>query len=64
MLSIEHLDGYLLVVDTTVTRKTHVEQAMSMLQPARCFGTVLNRYRGTMIERDGYGSTAYSKYYI
>lgn len=65
MLSIERLDGYLLVVDTTVTSKTHVQQAMSMLQPAPCFGTVLNRYRGSMVEKYGYGygAGAYGEYY-
>jgi Mrp family chromosome partitioning ATPase len=65
MLSIEHLDGYVLVVDSSVTSKAHVQQAMAMLDPAPCIGTVLNRYRGTMIEKYGYGygTGAYGEYY-
>ena len=65
MLSIERLDGYALVVDTTVTSKTHIQQAMSMMEPARCFGTILNRYRGSMVEKYGYGygAGAYGEYY-
>lgn len=63
MLSIEHLDGYVLVVDSTVTSKAHVQQAMSMLEPAPCIGTILNRYKGTMIEKYGYGAGAYGEYY-
>ncbi len=63
MLSIGHLDGYILVVDSTETSKAHVQEAMSMLSPARCLGTVLNRYTGRMFEKYGYGSSAYMKYY-
>ena len=63
MLSIGQLDGFVLVVDSTETSKAHVVEAMSMLAPAKCFGTVLNRYAGRMFEKYGYGSYAYSKYY-
>jgi Mrp family chromosome partitioning ATPase len=63
MLSIGHLDGYILVVDSTETSKAHVQEAMSMLAPGRCLGTVLNRYTGRMFEKYGYGSYAYAKYY-
>jgi len=63
MLSIGHLDGYILVVDSTETSKAHVQDAMSMLAPGRCLGTVLNRYTGRLFEKYGYGSYAYAKYY-
>lgn len=63
MLSIGQLDGYILVVDSTETSKAHVNEAMAMLAPGRCLGTVLNRYAGRMFEKYGYGSYAYSKYY-
>jgi len=63
MLSIGQLDGYILVVDSTETSKAHVHEAMAMLAPGRCLGTVLNRYAGPMFEKYGYGSVAYAKYY-
>lgn len=65
MLSISHLDGYLLVVDSSQTSKAHVEDATAMLAPATCYGTVLNRYRGRMFEKYGYGydTGAYGNYY-
>ena len=65
MLSIKRLDGYILVVDSAETSKTHVEDALSMLSPATCIGTVLNRYKGPMFDKYGYGygSGAYGKYY-
>ncbi len=65
MLSIKHLDGYVLVVDSSETSKAHVEDAISMLSPAPCIGTILNRYRGRIFDTYGYGysGNAYSKYY-
>lgn len=63
MLSIGQLDGYILIVDSTETSKAHVQEAMAMLAPVRCLGTVLNRYTGRMFEKYGYGSHAYAKYY-
>lgn len=63
MLSIGQLDGYILIVDSTETSKAHVQEAMAMLSPARCLGTILNRYTGRMFEKYGYGSSAYMKYY-
>lgn len=65
MLSIMHLDGYVLVVDSSETSKTHVEEAISMLSPAPCIGTILNRYKGRMFDKYdyGYGGDVYGKYY-
>jgi protein-tyrosine kinase len=63
MLSMAQLDGYILVVDSTITSKDHVVEAMSMLESHRCLGTILNRYNGPMFEKYGYASSAYTKYY-
>lgn len=63
MLSIGHLDGYILVVDSRQTSKAHVQEAMDMAGPRKCIGTVLNRYSGQMFEKYGYSSAAYSAYY-
>jgi len=63
MLSIAPLDGYIMVVDSTETSKAHVKEAMSMLAPANCLGTVLNRYKGALFEKYGYASGDYGKYY-
>jgi len=63
MLSIGSLDGYILVVDSTETSKAHVKEAMSMLDPAKCLGTVLNRYNGAIFDKYGYASEDYGKYY-
>jgi len=65
MLSVKHLDGYILVVDSSETSKGHVKEALAMLSPSPCIGTVLNRYKGGMLDRYGYGygAGAYGKYY-
>jgi hypothetical protein len=41
--------------------RRHVQEAMSMLAPGRCLGTVSHRYTGRMFEKYGYGSYAYAK---
>lgn len=65
MLTIKHLDGYLLVVDSSETSKAHVEDAMAMLAPSPCIGAILNRYTGRIFDKYGYGYGArgYGKYY-
>jgi protein-tyrosine kinase len=63
MISIEALDGYLLVVDSGTTSRRHITDAMDMLRPSPCLGTILNRYKGGMTDPYGYGGGAYSKYY-
>lgn len=63
MLSIEALDGYLLVVDSGTTNRRQVTDAMEMLRPSPCFGTILNRYKGGLTDPYGYGTGAYSNYY-
>lgn len=63
MLAVGQLDGYVLVVDSTETSKAHVQEAISLLAPAPCIGTILNRYSGAMFEKYGYGSGAYGQYF-
>ena len=65
MIIAEHLDAYLLVVDAGRTTKNQVKEALAMMQPASCLGTVLNRYRGGLADPYGYGYGygAYQQYY-
>lgn len=62
MAVIQHVDCYLFVIEEGITTKTQVKDAMNLLSPAACIGTVLNRY----VERSGdsYGySDSYAHYY-
>lgn len=65
MIIAEHLDAFLLVVDAGKTTKNQVKEALAMMQPASCIGTVLNRYRGGLMDPYGYGYgySNYSSYY-
>jgi protein-tyrosine kinase len=65
MIIAEHLDAYLLVVDAGKTTKNQVKEALAMMQPSTCLGTVLNRYRGGLADPYGYGYgySAYQGYY-
>ena len=65
MLSIQQLDGYVLIVDTGRTTKRQVREVMNLLAPTPCLGTILNRYQGGLADTYGYGygSSAYSSYY-
>lgn len=65
MLIAEHLDAYLLVVDAGRTTKKQVKEALAMMQPISCIGTVLNRYQGGLMDPYGYGYGygSYAQYY-
>lgn len=64
MILMESLDGYLMVVESGKTTARQVRDAMDLLRPAMPLGTVLNRYKGGMLDSYGYGSNkAYSRYY-
>jgi Mrp family chromosome partitioning ATPase len=65
MIIAEYLDAYILVVDAGRTTKSQVREAFTMMQPASCIGTVLNRYRGGLNDPYGYGYgyADYSSYY-
>ena len=64
----QSLDAYLLVVEEGRTTTKQVRDAIDLLKPSPCIGTVLNRYHGGFGSGDygfGYGSKGdYSAYYI
>lgn len=51
---LEQIDAYLLVVEEGKTTARQVRDAIKVLAPAPCIGTVLNRYNG-VIGGDNYG---------
>jgi Mrp family chromosome partitioning ATPase len=53
-IALEQLDAYLLVVEEGKTTARQVRDAIKLLAPAPCIGTVLNRYNG-VIGGDDYG---------
>lgn len=55
IMCMEHLDAYLLVVDHGVSTARQIEEAVRLLSPAPCLGTVLNRYKGGFADPYGYG---------
>jgi Mrp family chromosome partitioning ATPase len=65
MISLEHLDGYLLVVDSGKTTRKHVQDVLAVLHPTPCIGSILNRYNGGFADSYGYGygGPDYGKYY-
>lgn len=59
----QSIDAYLLVVEEGVTTANHVRDAIDLLKPSPCIGTVLNRYNGGIGSSDyGFGY-ATQKYY-
>ena len=65
MILMESLDGYLMVVDSGKTTAKQVRNAVDLLKPAQALGSVLNRYKGGMLDSYGYssGAGAYGRYY-
>ena len=64
---LQQLDAYLLVVEEGKTTARQVRDAIEVLRPAPCMGTVLNRYR-TSLGTDDYGfgywsQRGYDSYY-
>lgn len=58
MTIIQQLDAYVFVIEEGMTTKTELRDAMNLLSPAPCLGTVLNRFSVSPL--DSYG--AYGKY--
>ena len=54
MITLERLDGYLLVVDSGKTSAKQVAHAIQLLEPTPCLGTILNRYQGGLADHYGY----------
>lgn len=55
LLTAEHLDSYLLVVEYGRNNATQVRETIRLLSPLPCLGTVLNRYKGGVFDSYGYG---------
>lgn len=55
LLTASHLDSYILVVEYGRNTENQVREAMAMLAPTPCLGTILNRYRGGFFDAYGYG---------
>jgi len=55
MMSMQYLDAYVLIVDHGMTTSRQVEEAVRLLDPVPCLGTVLNRYQGGFADPYGYG---------
>jgi Mrp family chromosome partitioning ATPase len=55
MLSMRHLDAYLLIVDHGRTTARQIDETLALMAPAQCIGTVLNRYQGGIADAYGYG---------
>ena len=55
MMSMQYLDAYILVVDHGMSTARQVEEAIRLLDPVPCLGTVLNRYQGGFADPYGYG---------
>ena len=67
MLIMKELDGYILVAESGVSTKRQIREVIRLLEPAPCFGTILNRYQGGFADSYGYGygygSSNYAGYY-
>lgn len=57
MITLEKLDGYILVVDSGQTTTRQVIQTIQLLEPTPCLGTILNRYRGGFTDQYSYGQS-------
>lgn len=55
LITAASLDGYILVVEYGRNTENQVREAMAMLSPTHCIGTILNRYRGGFFDAYGYG---------
>jgi len=55
LLTSEHLDSYLLVVEYGRNNANQVRESLRLFEPLPCLGTVLNRYKGGMFDSYGYG---------
>lgn len=55
LLTAKCIDQYLLVVEHGTNTAKQVREAMSLLEPTPCLGTILNRYRGGFLDAYGYG---------
>ena len=62
MAIVQKLDAYLFVIEEGVTTKAQLNEAMNLLTPTPCVGTVLNRFSVSPIDSYGYAGK-YDRYY-
>lgn len=62
MITLEQLDGYILVINSGQTTSRQVTQAIQLLEPTPCLGTILNRYHGGIADSYGYGQNYGGEY--
>lgn len=64
MVIAQSLDAYILVLEEGMTTKKQIRDAMRLLSPTPCLGTVLNRFDGGFGDQYGYAyGGKYDKYY-
>lgn len=62
MLTAQHLDGVIVVVEQGVTTKKQLEASLQLLYPVKLMGTVFNRFSGGFGDPYGYAE-GYGSYY-
>jgi len=62
MVVAAQIDAYLMVIEQGRNSQKQVQDAIRLLDPADCIGSVLNRYDGGVGDPYGYSYGAYSKY--
>ncbi len=62
MVVASQIDAYLMVIEQGRNSQKQVTDAIRLLDPAECIGSVLNRYDGGVGDPYGYSYGAYSKY--
>lgn len=70
MITMQELDAYVMIVECGKTNKKQLLTSLSMFDPTPCIGTILNKYRGGIVDASGYGygygygkSSLYDRYY-
>jgi len=62
MVVASQIDAYLMVIEQGRNSQKQVQDAIRLLDPSDCIGSVLNRYDGGVGDPYGYSYGAYSKY--
>ena len=55
LLTAQHLDAFLLVVEYGRNTSVQVKESLRLLDNVECFGTILNNYKGGLLDAYGYG---------
>jgi len=62
MVIANQIDSYLMVIEQGRNSQKQVTDAMRLLEPSECIGSVLNRYEGGVADPYGYSYGGYGKY--